>query len=680
MSELDLADFSRDLVADVQATADAEGTTTPEAFTRRVFEDLEHAGVASNTFTAYHKMHGHEVHGYGIGESGDSLDLFVTDFQLAPLATKLTKAQTEASFRRLLAFLQRCRDGLKQHIDESFDVYDMCSAVEKALAEVQRIRLFLLSNRVSTSVEVSASHFDGLPVTHEVWDLARLHRHATSGALGEPIVVSFSPPLPCVSAPSSEEDHSVVLAVIPGGLLAELYAEYGTRLLELNVRSFLQIRGAVNRGIRETLLNTPGRFLAYNNGITATASQVDFVRNRDGEPTHISGVHGLQIVNGGQTTASLHYAMSRDKAELSDVRVQMKLTEVAPERLAEIVPKISEYSNTQNRVTQVDFSSNHDYQVELQRITRSLWAPATDGSGQETHWFYERARGQYTDELAKARTPARQRQFKKLNPTKQKFTKADLAKFVHSWNQLPYQVSRGAQKNFVAFMLTVDKTPPRVDVQYCQRVIAMAILFKATDRIAAICGAGSHKSMITTYTVARLTLETDRRIDLDRIWREQGVSPALDAAVRDLCPRVMRAVTTPLEGNHVGEWAKKAACWDAVSRVDWKAPRTLISELLDHPLDDAALERGTGIEQGAGEEAALISADEWYAIERWAKETHNLEPWQRQLVQLVGRRIELEQVISEAQAVQALHARMEALRLGFNASPFPLVRDLRATD
>ncbi|ARI53794.1 AIPR family protein [Streptomyces bacillaris] len=669
MAELELTEFSRSLVADVQATADAEGTTTPETFTRRVFEDLEQAGVVSNTFTAFHKAHGHEVHGYGIGESGESLDLFVTDFQLTPLDTKLTKGQTETCFRRLLTFAVRCRDGLQQHIDESFDVYDMCAAVEKALTEVQRIRLFLLSNRVATFTEVPASDLDGLPVTHEVWDLARLHRHATSGALGEPIVVPFSPPLPCVSAPSSEEDHSVVLAVIPGQMLGELYAEYDTRLLELNVRSFLQTRGAVNRGIRETLLHAPGRFLAYNNGITATASQVDFVRGPDGVPTHISGVHGLQIVNGGQTTASLHHTLTRDKADLSEVRVQMKLTEVAPDRLAEIVPKISEYSNTQNRVTQVDFSSNHEYHVEIQRITRSLWAPATDGSSQETHWFYERARGQYTDALAKARTPARQRQFKKLNPAKRKFTKADLAKYVHSWHRLPHLVSRGAQKNFVEFMLRVEEAPPRVDLQYCQRVIGMAILFKAVDRIAAIHGAGSHKSMITTYTVARLSLATDRRIDLDRIWREQSLSPVLESAVHDLCPRVMRAVTAPLAGNHVGEWAKKVACWDAVSEVPWTVPRALSSELLDQPLDETALAGGTGDETGAGEEAAQFLADEWYAIEDWAKETRVLEPWQRQLAHFVGKRLELGEEVPEAQAVQALHTRTEALRLGFTPAP-----------
>ncbi|MET7289075.1 AIPR family protein [Streptomyces sp. NPDC005573] len=669
MAELELTEFSRSLVADVQATADAEGTTTPETFTRRVFEDLEQAGVVSNTFTAFHKAHGHEVHGYGIGESGESLDLFLTDFQLTPLDTKLTKGQTETRFRRLLTFAVRCREGLQQHIDESFDVYDMCAAVEKALTEVQRIRLFLLSNRVATFTEVPASDLDGLPVTHEVWDLARLHRHATSGALGEPIVVPFSPPLPCVSTPSSEEDHSVVLAVIPGQMLAELYAEYDTRLLELNVRSFLQTRGAVNRGIRETLLHAPGRFLAYNNGITATASQVDFVRGPDGVPTHISGVHGLQIVNGGQTTASLHHTLTRDKADLSEVRVQMKLTEVAPDRLAEIVPKISEYSNTQNRVTQVDFSSNHEYHVEIQRITRSLWAPATDGSSQETHWFYERARGQYTDALAKARTPARQRQFKKLNPAKRKFTKADLAKYVHSWHRLPHLVSRGAQKNFVEFMLRVEEAPPRVDLQYCQRVIGMAILFKAVDRIAAIHGAGSHKSMITTYTVARLSLATDRRIDLDRIWREQSLSPVLESAVHDLCPRVMRAVTAPLAGNHVGEWAKKVACWDAVSEVPWTVPRALSSELLDQPLDETALAGGTGDETGAGEEAAQFPADEWYAIEDWAKETRVLEPWQRQLAHFVGKRLELGEEVPEAQAMQALHTRTEALRLGFTPAP-----------
>lgn len=666
MSDQDLAEYSRALLADVYASAETESGNVSDTFTDRVLFDLEVAGVLSNTFAAHHGARGHQIHGYALGDSHDALDLFVTEFKAEPLKTKLTKAQTEAAFRQLLTFVRRCRDGLARDVDESDDAHDMCVAVEKALTEVQRIRLFMFSNRVATTTEIQPTEFEGLPVTHEVWDLARLHRHETSGAVADPIVVPFTPPLPCVSAPSSEADHSVVLAVIPGEILAALYAEHGTRLLELNVRSFLQARGAVNRGIRETILHTPGRFLAYNNGITATASEVEFVTGPDGLPTHIARVHGLQIVNGGQTTASLHYAGRRDHADLSEVRVQMKLTQVAPERLTEIVPMISEYSNTQNRVTQVDFSSNHEYHVAVQRITRSLWAPATDGSGQETHWFYERARGQYTDALAEARTVPRQKAFKKLNPTRQKFTKADLAKFVHSWCQLPYLVSRGAQKNFVEFMLRIDEAPPRVDVQYCQRVIAMAILFKTVDRAAAGHGAASNKSLVTTYTVARLSLATAQRLDLDRIWREQDVSDVLRDALDSLVPRVMAAVMRPLVGNHVGEWAKKAACWDAVSRVGWTVPAALKEELRETPLDETALAGGTEEVKGNADEILSVPADEWDAIARWAKETRKLEPWQRQLAAAVGRRLENGEEVPEIQALQAFHARSEALRMGFN--------------
>ncbi|MEW2634737.1 AIPR family protein [Streptomyces sp. NPDC048389] len=659
MAELDLNDFARTLIADTQATAEAEQTSIPGTFTRRVLEDLELAGVVSNTFTAYHKAHGVEVYGYGLGEANGSLDLFITDFRLTQWEDKLTKAESEKLFRRLLTFARRC-GSIRPNLDEHSDVRDMCEAVEKALADVPRIRLFLLSNRVSTSAAPAPTELGGIPVTHEIWDLSRLHRQATSGMIGEPIVVNFDPPLPCLSAPSSEPNHSVVLAVVPGQRLAELYDEHRTRFLELNVRSFLQTRGTVNRGIKDTLLKAPARFLAYNNGITATASHVDFVESEDGEYVAIREMRGLQIVNGGQTTASLHHVLVGMKGDLSQVRVQMKLTMVRPEHLAEIVPKISRFSNTQNRVSLVDFSSNHEFHVALERITRTLWAPAADGSSQETRWFYERARGQYADELSKATTPAAQRKFKVLCPTRQKFSKSDLAKYVHSWGQLPYFVSRGAQKNFAEFMIRVEESTPTVDLRYCQRVIAMALLFKAVDKAAAEHGAGSHKSLVTTYTMARLSLATDQRIDLDRIWREQDVTPALRAALDELCPRVMRVVVAA--NKHVGEWAKQSACWDAVSRVRWTVPETLADELLEQPVEMAAQPVG-GDE--AVDEVESIAVEEWDAIGQWAKETGNLELPERQLAFTVAKRLDTGELIPAAQAVQALHVRREALRLGF---------------
>ena len=302
-----------------------------------------------------------------------------------------------------------------------------------------------------------------LSVSYDIWDLARFHRMSRSGTLSEPIIAEFTDPLPCLAAPTTDENFSIFLAILSGPELARLYGQYGTRLLELNVRSFLQAKGAVNRGIRDTLLAEPERFLAYNNGITATASHVEFTPLRDGGRA-IRRVHDLQIVNGGQTTASIHYSYVKDKADISGVFVQMKLTVIDDrQRLQEIVPEISKYSNTQNKVTLVDFSSNHPYHVAVEKVTRSLWAPAADGSGQDTRWFYERARGQYADALARERTPARQRAFKTIHPLSQKFTKSDVAKFEHSWAQLPHIVSLGAEKNFREFMIKLADKAPAVE-------------------------------------------------------------------------------------------------------------------------------------------------------------------------------------------------------------------------
>ena len=357
MSNLSLTAYAQDLVADVLATAETESATTPETFTRRALDDLEQAGVTENTFTAYYRAHGIEISGYGTNDSLDTLDLFISSFRQHPLEDRMPRAEVETLFRRAATFVQRCRDGLRHEVEESSDVFDMCLAVEKKLPEVPRLRIFLLTNNLTTVSSVPDSNFDGIPISHEIWDLARFHRMATSGTLSEPIVVEFDQPLPCLATPQTTPDFAVFLAILPGTILAGLYGQYGTRLLELNVRSFLQAKGTVNRGIRDTLLTGPARFLAYNNGITATASRVEFcaLPRREG----ISRIHDLQIVNGGQTTASIHYAHVRDKADISGVFVQMKLTVVAAESLQEIVPEISRYSNTQNKVTLVDFSSNH---------------------------------------------------------------------------------------------------------------------------------------------------------------------------------------------------------------------------------------------------------------------------------------------------------------------------------
>jgi hypothetical protein len=670
MSDLTLVDYLQTLIADVLATAEAESTTTPYAFTRRALDDLEQAGVSENTFPAYHKAYGVEVSGYGSNESLDTLDVFITSFRQDPEITRISRAEVETVFRHVQTFVQRCRDGLRQQVDESDDVYDMCIGVEKKLSEVSRLRLFLLTDSVTSVTTVPGATLGDLPVSYEIWDLARLHRMATSGTLSEPIIVEFGDPLPCLATPTTDQDFSVLLTIMPGPELAKLYGQYGTRLLELNVRSFLQAKGAVNRGIRDTLLTGPGRFLAYNNGITATASRVDFTKLPDGGRA-IQRVHDLQIVNGGQTTASIHYAHAKDKADISGVFVQMKLTVVAHERLQDIVPEISRYSNTQNKVTLVDFSSNHPYHVAVEKVTRTLWAPAADGGGQDTRWFYERARGQYADALARERTPARQRAFRTIHPLSQKFTKSDVAKFEHSWAQLPHMVSLGAEKNFREFMIKLADGTPTVDPVYCERLTAKAILFRATEKIITAQGFQGFRANIVTYTIARLAHDTGQRIDLERIWREQKLSPALAAAVDGLSRRVRQVITNPVRQSNVTEWAKRVECWNRVLDIQWEIPEQLHSELVD-PSKVAA--KGRHAAESTSEAAAKlivavgsVPAADWYAVTRWAKETHNLEPWQRRLASDVAGCLSNGQNITVSQAREAERLMIEAQRLGFRA-------------
>lgn len=673
MTAISIEQFANDLAQTVAAAAEAESLSTHDAFAEQVISDLESAGIVEDGFVAYFRSHGIEVSGYGHSEGINSLDLFVATFRGHPLLQKIGKSEVAVQAKRAVNYLDRVQKGLRSDIDDSSDAYDMALAVEHHLRTVSSIRVFLITNDLSTTRRYRGETFGDLPVTFEIWDLNRLHRMATSGVLHEPIAVEFDPPLPCLSTPHTDDNYSVFLSIIPGEVLGRVYSEYGSRLLELNVRSFLQLKGAVNRGIRETLLTSPERFLAYNNGISATASKVDLVRLPSGEQA-IRRVHDLQIVNGGQTTASIHNSYSKREGDLRNVLVQMKLTQVDPGLLEEIVPEISKYSNTQNKVTVVDFSSNHPFHVELEKVSRSLWAPANDGSGQETKWFYERARGQYADALNKERTPARQRQFKIVHPLKQKFTKTDVAKWENSWLQSPQLVSRGAEKNFRAFMDGINRTrstPPTSDRVYVERLIAKGVLFKETERIVTEQQFGGYRANIVTYTIAKISHETAMRLDLDRIWREQSVTDALAGAIAEVSRIAHKIIIAPPAGTtHVGEWTKKDACWVRVQGADWDVPTDLAKELIS--VDKATAQRRDDQSAGHSEEelrqigaASDVPAEVWFALSHWAKETQNLQPWQRSLAYSLGRISARHAEPSLKQAIRGLELLEEAHTLGF---------------
>ena len=352
------------------------------------------------------------------------------------------------------------------------------------------------------------------------------------------------------------------------------------------MRVFLQARGKVNRGIRSTLENEPAMFFAYNNGITATAEEVEIDDDRG--RLLLRRLKNFQIVNGGQTTASIHVAR-RGKVDVSQTFVQMKLSVVDSERASRLVPKISEFANSQNRVSAADFFANHPFHVRIEGFSRRMHAPAPDGTFRESKWFYERARGQYADERGRL-TDARRRKFELENPRRQVFTKTDLAKFVSVWEGRPEEVSLGAQKNFAAFARRIGqewkKTPDAFNEAWYREVVAKAIVFRTTERLISEQPwyRGGYRANIVAYAIAKVAHDVAKRglaVDFQGIWRRQALLPGLDMALAVAGEAAHEVLIDPQSGiSNVTEWAKKQACWARVQSLPVALPQAFLDGLV----------------------------------------------------------------------------------------------------
>ena len=369
-------------------------------------------------------------------------------------------------------------------------------------------------------------------------------------------------------------------------MLAQLYDNWGARLLEQNVRCFLQARGKVNKGIRNTILNAPDMFFAYNNGITATAEAVNFVDD-DGVP-RIASLRNLQIVNGGQTTASIFTALKKDKASLEHIFVQMKLSVVDPEKAEKVVPKISEYANSQNRVNAAKLFANHPFHIRMEEFSRRVWARSPDGTFRDTKWFYERARGQYLDAKANL-SPSEKKKFEREYPKPQSFTKTDLAKFENVWECIPQIVSKGAQANFAKFAELIgkrwEKDPDQFNETYFCHAMA-SMIFRRLERLVSQQSwyEGGYPANVVAYTLSKLSHmieQTGKVLNFQKVWQDQGLTEALEDALCLIAAVAHTHILDTPEGiRNVSEWAKKDACWERVRDVEIDLPLGLRDQIV----------------------------------------------------------------------------------------------------
>ncbi|NQD88849.1 AIPR family protein [Paenarthrobacter sp. CM16] len=673
-----LSTFHADLLQFVRIEAELEGSpeTLAHGFTQLVMNLLIEAGEAVDPVGALYGLPKMHTSGYDWDEERGLLTVFGTEFSALPEVASLTKTELTPVLKRMVEFSSRSATDLEDQIDESTVLHDVVSTIKSVWSTVRRVRLVVLTNyRLRTPVP-DVEPIRGRPTVVEVWDIERIQKLMASGNAQEPVSVELEEfglsGLPFPGPNGTAGIYQSFLTVLPGRALAEIYGEYGPRLLELNVRSFLQTRGKINKGIQETIKSEPERFLAYNNGLSLTATRVD--TQSIGGRELITRLHDVQIVNGGQTTASLYHALTEGKSRLDNIEVQVKLTVVDPSVREELAPRISEFSNSQNPVRMADFSANDPFHVALEKQSRVTWAPCAEGTNVMTRWFFERARGQYADAVARERTPAAQRKFKSEHPASQKLLKTDIAKYENTWSQLPHLVSLGAEKNFKEFLQSRRESNANLvpDEEYFRRVIAKAILWRKAEAAITNLQLGAYRAATVAYTLALLSYKTAQRIDLGKLWQRQDLPEDVLAAIVDLAPLVHERIVSSAGTRNVTEWAKRKECWADIQSMDWQPPAYL--QLLDVKTTGSKKTRATpddaaprSSEEGeAIDRVCAVDGEVWKSLSTWAKQTDNLAAWQRGIAFSIGRVLSSGKEPSVKQAIQGHKILIEAERLGFD--------------
>lgn len=595
-----LEEFHRELSRDVMMTADAGGEFKEEAFFEIVSGHLVAAGELETHERTHYADRGLRIDGHG-GHPRDAdgvLSLIIQDFDQTGEVRTLTGTDLDALLKRLTQFVQKARDPtFRNGLEESSPGFEAAVHVDGCWEQARRVKLMVLSNRrLSARIDGRQSAaLEGKEVITTVWDLERLHRYIASGREREDMVIDLvadhGGAVPILPAHLAAGDYEAFLAVVPGAQLAGIYDRWGARLLEQNVRSFLQLRGGVNKGMAKTIREAPEMFFAYNNGITATAESVEI----DASGRSIERIRNFQIVNGGQTTASLHLQQTKG-TDLSGIFVQMKLSIVRPERADEVVPRISEYANTQNKVNAADFFANHPFHLELEKLSRRMLAPARPGSFVETRWFYERSRGQYVNERARISGVA----LKKFDidfPKPQLLTKTDLAKVLNLWPGYvgidPTSVCRGAQKTFSDFAVAVSKTwnegsSDAINDSFFRECVAKTIIFRETEQIVSKRPwyQNGYRAQIVAHAIGKLAWDIQQRSDslaFLNVWTVQGLTEGLRVALTASVDAVRDVVTNPaMSGQNISEWAKMQACWQRVKDLHVGWPKALEADLTSH--------------------------------------------------------------------------------------------------
>ena len=565
---MDVNEYFEDFMEELRSKAIANGSRKSHEFLDSSLERIvDYGDIDDYEIIEFNELQTNTkpINAYYFDDIFNQLTVVVNLFKDLPVESlsNLTNSEISPPYKRAVKFIQDCleRDA-RDLAAPNTDMYYFISHLKNSWPNIKEVKIIFLTNKPLSKryAHQKQGVIDKRTIALGIWDLRRFHEAETSGNEREAIEIDLSgSPLPALLASASTQITSY-LVVIPATKLASIYEEYKSRILEQNVRSFLQNRSNVNKGIRLTLEKAPDRFFAYNNGITATAQDAEF----DGDGNVVK-LNNLQIVNGGQTTAQVYHG-KKAGFDLTKVSIQMKLNLIADHTLVdEIVPNIAKFANSQNAVSQADLFSNSPFHIKIEKFSREIIPPLIAGNAFPERWFYERSRGQYLNEQIDL-SPAGKREFQRLHPKSKMITKTDLALVMNSWEEKPYQVSKGAQANFKIFAKSIEdieKNPEQYNERYFRTLIAKTIVFKGFRKeIPRQDWYSGFPANITTYSIAWLAFcmrAQNLSLNVDKIWKDQLCDALLIALLLSIGDEINKYITS-YSGNPT-TFAKRESCW-----------------------------------------------------------------------------------------------------------------------
>jgi len=554
-----------------------------------------------------------QFNAFAFDEADGSLCLLISEFTNTDESIQLTNTRIDELYMRMRYFVEEAyRGDISKYCDDSDRTIDIARKIKRLIGQsdlessVLKFKFFIITNaQLSSRVKyIKKENLFERPVEINIWHLERfyeLYNSENSEAIEIDVTDFDVQGIQCLKANMTDcDEYDAYLAIVPGKFLADIYLKYGSRLLQGNVRAFLSLKNNVNKGIRKTIITEPEKFFTYNNGIATIAQSISL--SADG--THITAFKDLQIINGGQTTASMASAVvKKDNESLANIFVPMKLTVLnysgnftdddADKTYQEMIRKISEYANSQTKVTAADFFSNHKFHVDMEKLAMSAKnaAPPVNGNPFPTTWFYERSRGKWDQEQMKMTRSQRDKYVMKY-PKRQVVKKEQLAKCLNIIRGYPYVACDNATNNMKLMAPYIDdicnNRSEQINDYFFKQSICAVIIFKDVETMIAKqpwYPTGGNRAQIVPYSIAKILscIPSDKSIDYDLIWKKQRLYPSFVGEVEKVA-YLTHCFLNDSGGVIAREYARHQKTWEKF-RDDGRYVYQLSSAFIDDLTD-----------------------------------------------------------------------------------------------